>query len=72
MQLKDIVRPIDEMSHDELMNKIAQIREGRTLPAPRAETKRAKSNKKAEEGLRAMFEKMTSKEKEEFMKALEE
>ena len=71
MRLENLVKPVDEMSHEELMAKIAQIREGRTLPSPRSETKGAKKQAKAEDNLRKMFEAMSPKEKEQFMKGLE-
>ncbi len=72
MRLENLIKPVDEMSHDELMMKIAQIREGRALPSPRSETKIAKKRVKAEDNLRAMFEAMSPAEKEQFMKGLEE
>ena len=72
MRLEHIVRSVDQMDHDELMARIDQIREGRTLPAPRTETKRAKQSVKVEDGLRAMFGKMTPEEKKKFLEGLGE
>lgn len=43
MQLQDLVKPIDQMSDDELMERLRQIRHNRTTskPAAKAHAKRA-------------------------------
>lgn len=48
MQLKDLFKPIEELSNDELREKLREIRHNRTVerPAAKARTKRAESKGK--------------------------
>lgn len=76
MQLKDITKPISEMSVEELQERLRQIRHNRTVIRPaaakhveRAEKKTSRKNVSAVEKL---LDKMSPSEREEFLKQLEQ
>lgn len=76
MQLKDITKPISEMTVEELQERLRQVRHNRTVIRPaaakhveRAEKKTSRRNVSAVEKL---LDKMSPTEREEFMKKLDQ
>lgn len=79
MQLKDLVKPIDQMTDEELQERLREIRHNRTVARPaarkRVEREERKTSRskvtKAKTGLLALLEAMSEEEKAVFLKQLE-
>ncbi len=74
MQLKDLVKPISDMSVEELQDRLREIRHTRTVVRPAAakhvERAEAKTTRKKLSAFEKLLDKMSPAEREEFMKQL--
>lgn len=69
MRTEDLVTSPADLSYDELMQRIANIREARgTTPAKTEDTKKGKRAVKKKAGLKELLEAMTPEERLQFMK----
>lgn len=50
MQLKDLVKPIDQMSDDELLERLRQIRHNRNTVRPAAKSHAKRAARKGQQG----------------------
>ncbi len=67
MRIEHIVKDLREMSYEDQLEKIRQVREGRVMPIEPAKTKTRKRAAKTEDSIVASFNKMTPVEKEKFL-----
>lgn len=58
MQLKDIVKPIDQMTDEELLEHLRQIRHRRSVERPAARAKVERAEKKESRGKLSKMDKM--------------
>lgn len=76
MQLKDLVKPIDQMSDDELLERLREIRHRKTVERPAAKARVEKAEKKQSRSRMTAMDKMLAalspEEQAELMKSLEE
>jgi len=76
MQLKDLVKPIDKMSDEELLERLREIRHRKTVERPAAKARVEKAEKKQSRGRMSAMDKLlaalTPEEQAELMKSLEE
>jgi hypothetical protein len=76
MQLKDLVKPIDQMSDEELLERLRQIRHRRTTERPVAKAREVKEEKRASRGRMTALDKalasLSPEDRDKLMKSLEE
>jgi len=76
VQLKDLVRPIDQMTDDELRERLREIRHRRTVVRPAHQKKKAAPAKKAAKAkvskVDAMLKSMTPEQIQQLLKDLGE
>lgn len=73
MQLKDLIKPIDQMTDDELMERLRTIRHNRTSSRPAAKAHAKRAAKKGSQGRVAKVEALLEGlSREELLKLLGE
>lgn len=76
MQLKDLVKPIDQMNDEELLERLRHIRHRRTVERPVAKAKEAKEQKRASRGRMSALDKaleaLSPEDRATLMKSLED
>lgn len=76
MRLKDLVKPLGQMSDEELMEHLRQVRHRRTVEKPATRARVERAEKKVSRGRLSTLEKtlsaLTPEQRAELMKQLEE